>query len=50
MTQHRANSGASERAWQEMTLTKVGRLGDVMQGATGDTGDGSGQLKRTKAP
>lgn len=46
MTQHSANSGASERAWQEMTLTKVGRLGDVMQGATGQSNDGSPQLKQ----
>ena len=39
MTQNETISGASKRLWQQMTLTKVGRLGDVMQSATGMQGD-----------
>jgi len=39
---------APERAWQKMTLTKVGRLGDLMQAGTGSVGDGEGQGMQPK--
>ncbi len=41
-----SRSRDAERVWQAMTLTKVGRLGDLMQGNGTDNSDGMG----TKQP
>ena len=30
----------AQRAWEPMTLTKLGTFGDVLRGATGPKGDG----------
>jgi hypothetical protein len=33
------------RAWEPMSLTRVGTFGDVLHGATGLMGDGGGTMK-----
>jgi hypothetical protein len=33
------------RAWEPMSLTRIGTFGDVLQGATGPQGDGGGTMK-----
>lgn len=37
-----SRSRDAERVWQAMTLTKVGRLGDLMQGGGATHSDGGG--------
>jgi hypothetical protein len=35
-----------KRAWEPMSLTRIGTFGDVLQGNTGSQGDGGGTMKK----
>jgi hypothetical protein len=39
-TRSRSGSTPERRAWEPMSLTKVGSFGEVLRGSTGTMGDG----------